>query len=291
MKISTITVILALLSTSCTQQPKSSPEKPQVSVSILPQKYFIEQLAGDRIDVNVMVPPGASPATYEPSVSQLSRLDRSSVYMKMGYLGFEHSWMDKIRSVNPSMEVISLSDGLELIHGGSDNDHQDHNHHHGGVDPHIWMSARNAKEMASTIADALCRMLPDDSVKITDQLVELRAGLDSLDREIGKILAGAEGRSFMIYHPSLSYFARDYQLEQLSLEWEGKSPSPSHMKRLTDEGKAHNISTIFIQVEFDRKNAEILSKEIGAEIATINPLDYDWQGQMMYIAAKLNEAW
>ncbi len=149
MKISTLATLLLLLITSCAQQRGPNPGKPVVSVSILPQKYFIEQLAGEMVEVNVMVPPGASPETYEPTVSQLSQLDRSAVYMKMGYLGFELSWMDKIRSVNPNMVVINLSDGVELIYGEEADDHQGQGHSHGGADPHIWMSARNARGNSS----------------------------------------------------------------------------------------------------------------------------------------------
>lgn len=297
MKIRLLIILSGLiLSISCTQEQKSLDGKPIVTVSILPQKYFVEQLAGEMIDVNVLIPPGASPASYEPSVSQLSQLARSALYVSIGYLGFELSWMDKIRSVNPSMEVIRMSDGITLIQGdGYEHEdehegHQTHKHKHSGVDPHIWMSARNANVLATNTADALYRLLPEDSAKIADNLQKMLLSLDSLDREIIKILSGSEGSSFMIYHPSLSYFARDYQLEQLSLEWEGKSPSPSHMKKLTDQGKEQHISTIFIQVEFDKKNAEILSKEIGADIVRINPLDYDWPGQMILIATKLKEA-
>ena len=294
MKISTLAFFLIMLLTSCVQQGESSSGKPVVSVTILPQKYFLEELAGEKVIVNVLVPPGASPATYEPSVSQLSQLDKSALYMKMGYLGFELSWMDKIRSVNPEMEVIDLSEGVELIFSREEAEveaHQGHVHAHAGTDPHIWMSARNAKIIVDNMAEVLKDLLPGDSVHIADRQSALLNRLDSLDRKIGSRLAGAEGRSFMIYHPSLSYFARDYGLEQLSLEWEGKSPSPSHMKQLTDLGREHQISSILIQLEFDRKNAQVLASEIGAEIVIINPLDEAWPVQMIHIATKLEEQW
>jgi zinc transport system substrate-binding protein len=238
-----------------------------------------------------MVPPGASPATYEPSVSQLSKLDLSALYIKMGSLGFELSWMDKICSVNPSMEVINLSDGVELIYGVDEDKQNGHTHRHGGADPHIWMSTRNTRVMAVNMAGVLTRLLPDDSLQIAGNLSILLGRIDSMDRKITTILAETEGKSFMIYHPSLSYFARDYKLEQLALEWEGKTPSPSHMRKLTDLGKDHQITTIFVQQEFDSKNAEVLSQEIGANIIPINPLDENWPGQMIHIATKLKEQW
>lgn len=295
MKFSTLIIALILFLTSCVQQRDADSGKPVLTVSILPQKYFIEALVGQKVDVNVMVPPGASPASYEPSVSQLSLLNRSALYMQIGHLGFELGWMDKIRSVNPDMEVVNLSEGIELIFGAEeDHNHgQDHGHNHGheGADPHIWMSARNAGIMAKNMAEALSVVFPEDEAQIAVRLSALLSGLDSLDREIEDLLAGSEGRSFMIYHPALSYFARDYGLEQLSLEIEGKTPSPSHMKKLTDLGREHQVSSILIQKEFDQKNAQVLASELGAGIVTINPLDEDWPYQIMYIATKLKEQW
>jgi len=283
-------LLILILISACTTRSYTDFQKPVVSVSILPQRWFIEQLAGDKVIVNVMIPPGASPATYEPSISQLGQLKRSSIYMKMGYLGFELGWMDKIVSVNPSMEVADLSKGIELIEVEEHEKHHSHSHIHRGADPHIWMSARNAELLAKNASETLSRLLPADSAHIAANLEVLIAKLDSLDREIQSLLSGFESRSFMIYHPALAYFARDYHLEQLSIEWEGKTPSPAHLKRLAILGKEEQISTIFVQMEFDSKNAEILSEEIGAEIVRINPLDPEWPDQMVRIASKLKDS-
>lgn len=297
MKISIPAIFLLLFLSSCIQKGDTAPGKTRVSVSILPQKYFIDQLAGENVIVNVMVPPGASPATYEPSVSQLRQLDQSAIYIKLGSLAFELSWMDKIRSANPNMEVIDLSKGVALISGHEEDEkdaqdeHEGHKHSHGGIDPHIWMSARNAKVMVDNMADALKKLLPEDSVQIARRHLVLLNSIDALDKEIGDLLLDAEGRSFMIYHPSLSYYARDYKLKQLALEWEGKTPSPAHMRKLTDLGREHQIKSILIQSEFDSNNARILASEIGAKIVTINPLDENWPDQMLQIALKLREQW
>ena len=283
---STLPALLLMLLSACHPKTSSEPEKPVVSVSILPQQYFIERLAGDRVEVNVMIPPGASPATYEPTVSQLRFIDRSVVYMKMGYLGFELSWMDKILSVNPSMEMIDLSRGIELIHG-EESEERHPGHDHGGIDPHIWMSARNARAMASRMHESLCSLLPDETEMLTSNLSRLLAELDSLDQVIKEMLSGMEHRSFMIFHPALSYFARDYNLEQLPLELEGKTPSPAHMKQMSDLGRERHISAILLQEQLDQNNSEALAREIGAEIVLINPLDPDWHGQMLFIANQL----
>lgn len=291
MKISSLAIGIILIITSCTGTKQNDPETPVISISILPQKYFLEQLAGDKIEVNVMVPPGASPATYEPTVSQLSQLDRSDMYFMVGHLGFENSWMEKISSVNPAMEVVDLSKGLELIYGQEEIKHEGHTHGPENPDPHIWMSVRNAEIMAQHMAKALFSLLPEDSLLLANRRDKLLERMKELDREIQNLLSETKGRSFMIYHPSLGYFAKDYHLKQHALEWEGKSPSPSHMKKLSDLGKEEQISSILIQVEFDRKNAEILASEIGAQLVLINPLDENWPDQMLMIATKLKEQW
>ncbi|MFH0756590.1 MAG: zinc ABC transporter substrate-binding protein [Bacteroidota bacterium] len=281
-------LMLIILSQACNTGNHSATEKPVVSVSILPQKYFLEQLAGDLVEVNVMIPPGANPATYEPTISQLGKLDRSELYFRIGYVGFELSWMEKIRSVNPEMEVVDLSSGIQLIHGVENGDHGD-SHHHGGTDPHIWMSARNAGLIASNMYEALTNLLPDQKEKLTSNLEVLLGEIESLDKEISRMMAGLDHRSFMIYHPALTYFARDYSLEQLPLELEGKNPSPAHMKKMADLGRMHHIKTIFLQKQFDQKNAQVLAAEIGARVVFFDPLAPDWNSQMLFIAAKLKE--
>jgi zinc transport system substrate-binding protein len=288
---STLTLLLIWLLAACHPSGGSTPEKPVISVSILPQRYFIERLAGDRVEVNVMIPPGASPATYEPTVAQLEYLDRSAFYMKIGYVGFELSWMEKILSVNPSMKVADLSRGVELIRGEEQRDQNRHpGHSHTGVDPHIWMSVRNARVIASNAYASLLEVLPAEEELLSSNLSELLKELDSLDHDIAVMLDGMEHRDFMIYHPALSYFARDYNLQQYALEVEGKTPSPVHLKELSDLGRERQITTIFLQKQFDVKIARVLAGEIGAEVVMIDPLDPDWQNQMLTIATRLKES-
>jgi zinc transport system substrate-binding protein len=285
---------IMVLLVACHPATTAHQEKPVVSVSILPQQYFIERLAGERVQVNVMIPPGASPAVYEPTVSQMSGLGESVVYMKIGYVGFELGWMEKICAAHPSMKVVDLSEGIELIRGDNptaqEHGHEhDKGHHHGGTDPHIWMSVRNARLIASHIHKSLRELLPDENDVLDINYSKLMKDLDSLDMAISDMLGGLEQSSFMIYHPSLSYFARDYRLVQLPLELEGKSPSPGHMKELADQGREKGISTIFLQSQFDQNNAMALAREIGATVVRIDPLDPDWFNQMLFIANQLKE--
>lgn len=281
-------ILLLCLGASCSPAPDKS-DKPVISVSILPQQYFVEQLASDLVEINVMIPPGASPATYEPSISQLGRLDRSVLYMRIGHVGFERSWMDKISSVNPRMKIVDLSQGVEMLAEETDRQHKhEHAHEHEGGDPHIWMSAINAKIIARNIHHELLAMFPDQQEILTERYMQFLTSLDSLHLEINRTLSGMENRRFMIYHPALSYFARDYNLEQFSLETEGKSPSPAHLKTLSDLAQSNHITKILVQDQFDRRNAEVLARETAAEIITFDPLSLNWNKQMRQIALQLN---
>lgn len=266
-------------------------DKPVISVSIIPQQFFIEQLAGDLVEINVLIPPGASPASYEPSVSQLGKLDRSLVYMRIGYVGFEQSWMEKIHSVNPDMKIVDLSEGVEIILEDSGEEEEEHDHHghaHHGPDPHIWMSVVNSRIIAQNIYGELLLQFPNEKEYLKTRFDNFSQKLDSLQVEISTKLKGLENRKFMIYHPALTYYARDNALEQHSLEIEGKSPSPMHLKEMIDLAKAHQISKILIQSQFDRENAEVLARETGAEIIQFDPLALQWSEQMAYIATQLN---
>lgn len=283
-------IALTAITTNSCHPGEALNKKTIISVSILPQKYFIEKLAGDNVDINVLIPPGASPATYEPTLTQLTKLVQSNVYMKIGYIGFELSWMDRILSVNPDMKIIDLSSGIETILQESNTQEKHHGHAHGGVDPHIWMSAVNAKIIAENIYQELILLLPHkkDSLKI--RYMKLEEELDSLHLLLSNGLKELNQRSFLIYHPALTYFARDYGLYQYALEIEGKTPSPAHLKKIIDLGREKNINSIFIQTQFDRRNAEILAAEINAEIIPFDPLDEEWDKQMLYIAKQFNRS-
>ncbi|MEA3460654.1 MAG: zinc ABC transporter substrate-binding protein [Bacteroidota bacterium] len=284
-----LVICIFLLAVSCRTGSEST-DRPLVSVSIIPQQYFIEQLAGELVEVNVMIPPGASPATYEPSMSQLGKLDRSIVYLRIGYVGFEQSWMDKISSVNPDMKIADLSEGVDVITEDAEEEENHHGHSHHGTDPHIWMSTINARIIARNIYHELLLLFPDKKDYLQNRLEQFILSLDSLHKDISNSLEGIQNRKFMIYHPALSYYARDYGLEQLSLEIEGKTPSPAHLKEMTDLAIRHQISKILIQSQFDRKNAEVLAMETGSEIIQFDPLDLHWGKQMRYIAEQLNSS-
>mgnify|MGYP001194195104 CR=1 FL=1 len=279
-------MLLAIL-TGCTQRNKSGNDSKELTVTVLPEEYFVKRIAGDAFRINVMVPPGASPATYEPQPSQIASLTKSDLYLAMGYTGFEMAWMEKLKSANPDMTVVNLSEGVDLITEATTHDETDH--HHGGIDPHTWLSPTNARIISKNIYTALSIAYPEMEEEMRANLDAFTLELDSLDNYIRTRLADLGSRSFFTFHPSLSYFARDYNLNQYPMELGGKTPSAGHMKALVDRGKEEKIGVIFLQMQFDQKNAEVLAKEIGAEIVQINPLDPDWFNQMVFITDKLKE--
>ncbi|MGE0089187.1 MAG: metal ABC transporter solute-binding protein, Zn/Mn family [Bacteroidales bacterium] len=274
-------IIVLLLSVvfGCGNNQSSKNEiKPIVTVSILPQKYFIDRITNGKIDVNVMVPEGNDPHTYEPSAKQMQNLSNSSAYFRMGYIEFEQAWMTKFEALNPKMKIVDLSINANLImpEESHDHDHESDHHHHEGVDPHIWSSPVEAKKMCNIIFSNLTELYPQYNDEFTANYNQLNREIDSLDLYIKTQLDGLETRKFMIYHSALAYFARDYQLEQVAVEVDGKEPTPLDIKNIIELAKKENIKVIFVQKQFNTHNAEVLSNEIKGKVVQVDPLGYDW---------------
>lgn len=253
-----------------------------VSVSILPQKYFVDQISGGLVQVNVLVPPGASPHEYSVLPSQMRALSHSKVWLQIGMLGFEEAWKDKLAGSSKDLKLVNCSSGIDLL---ADNDKEEE--HGSGADPHVWLAPADAKVVALNTFTALKSAFPEDSASFRKNYTRFVADIDSLSIDINQKLSGLTNRSFLIFHPTLGYFARQYQLEQIPLEFEGKEPSPRHMKEMVDLARAKGIHTVFIQKEFDTENALQLSREINGEMVVIDPLDYNWKNQIVQIAQKL----
>lgn len=269
--------ILFIILLAC-QPGKKTNQKDIITVSILPQKYFIERIAGDLVQVNVLIPPGASPATYSLVPSQLKDIVYSKAWFRMDHLGFELSWFGKISNANPQMEIFVLSKGIDLI-SAEQEEHGDHEHM-GGVDPHFWMAPREVLIIAENTLKALIKLYPDQETIFKANFEKLKADIAEVDNHITGILADVKNRSFLVFHPALTYFARQYGLEQIALENMGKEPSPKHVKEVVQFAIDKNIKVVFIQKEFDRENAQIIAEEIGGKVIQINPLNYNWVEQM-----------
>lgn len=278
MRYSLIAIVLVFVF-ACNTPVKQS-GKPVVSVSIAPQKYFVERLMGDSADVNVMIPPGSGHATYAPTAAQIKNLSRSVAYFKMGYLGFETSWSDKFKAANPEMKWFDLSDGIEVIKGEH---HHEHGHDHvcnGGIDPHIWTSPAEMKGVVANLRKALLELFPDQKDFINSNYEAFISDIQGLDEKLNQLKKEHPGIKFMIFHPAYTYLARAYGFEQMTIEFEGKTPTPARLKQTIDEALENQIKTIYIQEEFDRKNADVIAKEIGAQTVQVNPLSGNWLEEM-----------
>lgn len=258
-------------------------DKRTVSVSILPQKYFVERIAGDYLKVNVMIPPGMSPATCEFNSEQLKQLYDSDICFTVGYLPFEITHIYPVLKNLSNLQLVNHSKDIELLqgscghaHGSAETDH----HHEGGVDPHIWLSPRYAKEMAQTILSVLSEKYPEQQETFNANYEKLAADIDNIAERAKDILENKQHKSFLIYHPALTYFAQDYGMEQIAIEHEGKEPNPAHLKKIIDTVKEKDVHIIFIQSQFDINNAKSVAAETGATVIQIDPLNEDWLQEM-----------
>jgi len=258
-----------------------------MTVTIEPQRFFLEKLVGDAYNINVLVPPGTSPEAYDPTPLAMTNLGKSEMYFKVGNLGYEVAWARDLAKNNPDVKIVDCSKGLKMIFAEEKHEHEVNmaGHSHAGTaDPHVWSSPKTVKQFVKNMYRALLFSQKDGVALYKSNHEALDKLIDDTDKKVEEILADAPSRSFIIYHPALSYFAQEYNLKQYSIEDQGKSPSPAQMKKLTDLARRENIKVIFVQKEFDSKNAEILAREIGAKIYTINPLAYEWDKEIIRIA-------
>jgi zinc transport system substrate-binding protein len=263
--------LIIVLMMSCGRRSYNSGDK-IITVSIAPYKYFIEEIAGNDFVVNIMVPAGADPHTYEPFPEQISRLRKSVAYISNGYLGFEMNWLERFYETNSTMKRLSLGDGIDPLNSA---------HHHEGnriesADPHYWVSPSCALIMAASIKGFLCELNPSQKEKYEKGYQVLLLRIHEVDDKARELFSGVKNRSFMIYHPNLGYMAREYELEEIPVEFEGKEPSPSRLRYLIDRARKDHLKTIFVQREYDTKNAKAIAGEIGARIVLIDPLSENW---------------
>lgn len=273
------------MATSCRNKQQSD-ERPVITVSIEPLRWVVEQIGGDLISVQTLVPSGSNPETYEPTPRQMMNLNQSCVVFLCGYLGMEQNWGKQLKESAPQVPFVNLSQGTHLIGG--------HHHkgraldHSGGVDPHIWTSPRNMRHMAQRICQTLTHTDPKNAPTYNRNLSALLVRIDAVNDSLMKLTVELPQRSFLIYHPTLSYLARDYELKQLAIEQDGKEPTAVHLRELIDSCRHYQTNTLFIQHEFDTRHIELIARETGLSPITINPLAYDWESEMLHIVHELS---
>lgn len=270
--------VAAMTLVSCARNIDS---KPVITVSIQPQKYFLEKIAGDRWEVKCLLSNGANPESYDPAMTHLLNLESSKAYFRMGNIPFESAIINKVHNNNPALRIYNNSDGIEIISG---------THSHGDIkhtdapDPHTWTSVKNARIIARNMYEAMTDLDPEHKNTYSKNYRNLIQSLDSLDASLDSILSPCRGKAFVVWHPSLSYFARDYGLRQISLSPEGKEASVNMMQEAVDSARASGAEVLFFQKEIDSRQAETANEQIGTEMVSINPLSYNWNKEIINIA-------
>ena len=270
---------------SCNSKMKED-SKPILSVSIEPQKFFLDTLVGDKYEINTVIPLGSNPETFDPSPSQMVKVGKSKAYYQIGKFGFENTWLNNIKYNNPEMLVVDCSQGISILEDSHEHD-DSHEHSHPDGDPHIWSSTKTALTVAKNMYNSLVQLDKDNQNFYLDNYIILERRINKTDSIVRSYLKDAPSKSFIIYHPALSYFANDFGLNQMTIEVEGKAPTPRQLSQLIQRAKKENVKVVFIQAEFDQKNAEVVANEIGAKIVPLNPLSYNWDKEMINIAKAL----
>lgn len=251
----------------------ASPSAPAnlLTVSVEPLRCLTEQIAGDAYRVTTLVPEGANPEASDPTFAQLSLLAQSKACFSVGRLGFEIAWIDRLRAAAPNVPFIELDSCAA-----------------NGDDPHIWTSPSSLRSIARRVCDELCRLDSARAKTFKSNLCAVEAHLDTLDARLRALLDSPAHKAFLIYHPSLTLFARDYNLQQITLEDGGKEPSPARLADIIRQAKKQNVGIILIQKEFDSRNAQFIAQETGARLEIINPLEYNYASELLRIAQILH---
>lgn len=242
-----------------------SKDKIEVIVSVGPQMEFVKAVGGDKVEVTLMVPPGADPHTYEPLPDQLNHVSNAQMYVEVGTpIEFELNYMDKLKKMNPNMLVVNSSSGVDLIPNTAENENNS--------DPHVWVSPKNAKIMVENIYQGLVQIDPNNTEYYTTNSNNYTEQLDELDANITKSLEGKENSQIIVYHPAWAYFCKDYHLQQIPIESGGKEPTSQEIADVIEFARKNDVKVIFIEPQYSPKSAEVIASEINGKVLIIDDL-------------------
>ena len=271
----------------------SQSDKLQAFVTIAPQAYFVERVGQERVDVHVLVAPGQSYHTFEPTPKQVKAISAARVYFGIG-VPFEAAIRSRIKSVGDELLFVDTSEGIPRRPGVEcAHDHEEgteHHHHEDEGDPHIWLDPRLVKLQARRIEETLSRIDPDHADQFRRNLASFEQDLDAVHARLTESLKNCRGKEFFVFHPSFGYFGDAYGLTQVAIEESGKSPSARQVQRLVEKAKAAGVTKIFVQPQFADAGAEAVAREIGATLETIDALSRDYLTNLEDMAAKIRLA-
>lgn len=302
--------------------PQTADAKLSVVVSIPPQKYFVQKVGGDLVSIMVMLPPGADAHTYEPRPRQMAALSKAQVYFTVG-VEFENTWMKKFNTANPGLKVVHteekvprvpMAEAREEHHDHAAKEHDEHakehepghtekhhdahegkhhadEHHHEGLDPHIWLAPKLVAIQARAIKDGLVQADPTNRAIYERNLASFEKEISRLDQELGSAFEKLKGaKHILVYHPAWGYFCRSYGLEQVAVEKEGKKPTAKGLAHLIEQAKEEKAKVIFVQPQFSTRAANTVAKAIHGQVVAIDPLAPDWAANLRKVATKLQRA-
>lgn len=266
-----------------------STNKNIVFVSILPQKYFVKHLAENFVEIEVMVEPDENPATYEVTPRQMAQLAEAKQFYRVG-VPFEQAWLPKISKANPNLEIFDTREGINLRYMTNPiSSPKKHSHSNEAKDPHIWLSPLLVHIQAENISKGLISLLPNHEKEIKNNLAAFKQKMQVLHNEISEILEEVQNRKFLVFHPSWGYFAEEFELEQIPIEIEGKTPNSKELAAVIELAKQHNIKNIFVQKQFSTKVAKAIAEELNANIIQIDPLAENYYANLVEVAQKMKE--
>lgn len=315
---------MAFTLVGCTQSGTSDKEEKtlKVAVSIPPQASFVKAVGGDYVDVTTMIPPGNSPANYQPSAKEMQGLSDAKVYFSIDVPAEVGFIMPRLSTINKDIKVVELFEAVEEkypvryfnedsetkleedhVEGEDHEEGEEHadgeehvegdehdEHDHTGADPHIWLSPKRTIVMVEKIRDELVAMLPEQKATFEENAAAYIKKLEDLDNYIKESLSSVDKqKSFIMYHPSLGYFADDYNLNMVAIESSGKEATAKGLQRVIDFAKSQDVKVIFYQKEFSAKQAGIIAKEIDGTVQEVNILSEDYVDNLKKIADLIKE--
>ena len=285
-------IFIFALSTCRSATPAAATGRIRVAVSVPPQAYFVERIGGRHVEVEVMIPPGYSHVDYSPTPRQIVALSRARLYVAVGHPAFEleQARITPLLARLPGVEVVDMSRGMRLIEGEGEG--REHGGHAGGAgsDPHVWVAPETVAVAARNIAVALELIDPAHAAEYRANLRRFEDDIVAVDQEIRLRLEPERGSSFMVYHPTWGYFAREYGLRQVAIEAEGKEPSAARLIQLIDEAKRQRVRVVFVQSGFPRKSAQVIADAVDGQVVVADPQERDWLGNLRRVTAELQEA-
>jgi zinc transport system substrate-binding protein len=270
-------------------------ERPRVYVGLPPQRWLVQQLASNRVEIGLLLAPGQNPHTFEPAARQVKEMVAADGYLLMG-LPFERALLQKLRAVNPGLRVFDLTQGIprreqsgqaHVGHGGAAEDHDDGC---GAADPHVWLTPAGMGIMASNAAVALSALDPAGREWYEVRRVACQQACAQLDAELRALLAPVRGGLMLTYHASWGYFADAYGLRQVAVEAEGRPPTARQLAALMDLAMQEQVRYVFTEPPYDPKPCRTVARQIGAEVAVIDPLAEAWDRNLRAIAAQVRKA-